>query len=677
MGELSANALWAVQDRLELVREQRDGLEGTARLDDIDVIDELLDRVERRIEEAQLTIAVLGDTNAGKSTLLNAVIEAPILPVSGVGVGTAAPTRLEYRPGPGYRAEIELLSLAELQRDCFTLLQHQQASVEPDLDLDFADSLTTIEHRLESVFGDGLARFLQSGRLDELRPVPAAASLLAAGRQLLEGGTPASIAEQLSQFLSASSSTARLVKSATVTGPFEVLTTGAAIEDLPGLNDPDAVRSAMTAAAVQRAQLVLVVVPIDVGLGRSLLHGMSTMIADLLVDGGSDRLVFVVTKLDHIGVSDARNVGAPLDATRDEVLSHSKSAAERQIRDRIDFLTRPLRYRLHQGAEAAIDAVRSSPIRFVSAHAHLRRVHPAAYPSGPLGDDGILALQETIGRLGREHVSPEELAAIEEELDGIAALVRGVITGRGAALHRRSRTAGALVAFDQQAEAAIGMFRDDLDTIASNFRHAIETASAPSLQSLEGVLAKWHGLTPKTLRAVMMNYGQFTGQGGVRHDFNADLAEHFFLAVFEPWDDLFERQLPSLVRSLQVHLNGALAAAVAPARPPRTSAVLVGRVTKLLRAERPAMRAGVVEAVKARLAGDYERLARHHGVGMKTRILDGLAEAAGARRADLRHVAIEQSMTWLDALNEEIVDLATDEVASEANKAMKLLITLD
>ena len=57
-------------------------------------IEKRLDDLEQRATDLSTSIALLGDTNAGKSTLINALMGGSVLPKSGVGVGTASMTSL-------------------------------------------------------------------------------------------------------------------------------------------------------------------------------------------------------------------------------------------------------------------------------------------------------------------------------------------------------------------------------------------------------------------------------------------------------------------------------------------------------------------------------------------------------------------------------------------------------
>ena len=120
-------SLWQT---LERISESRDRL-----LDappDDEVIDAVTEEIEKRLDDLEqrtidlsTSIALLGDTNAGKSTLINALMGGSVLPKSGVGVGTASMTSLTYHPGDVFSAEVQFATRGELTQQCMFLLDNQ------------------------------------------------------------------------------------------------------------------------------------------------------------------------------------------------------------------------------------------------------------------------------------------------------------------------------------------------------------------------------------------------------------------------------------------------------------------------------------------------------------------------------------------------------------------------
>jgi predicted GTPase len=430
-------SLWQT---LERISESRDRLLDAPSDDEVvdavtEEIEKRLDDLEQRTIDLSTSIALLGDTNAGKSTLINALMGGSVLPKSGVGVGTASMTSLTYHPGDVFSAEVQFATRGELTQQCMFLLDNQTLdAADAGVDMEFVEMLDAVGRRLGRIYGDSLAPFLASGQLAALREEPDVAAALAEGRRTIQATSAADLRMQLVDYVDSSGSSAQIVKHVAIKGPFDALRTGTTVIDLPGLNYPDAHRTAVTQTHVARADLVWIVFPIDVGVARSLIRAIQTMLPlhELLLEGRSSRLAFVVTKCDHVDVDDARKVGVDPTSDLDGFLDARRQLVERDLRDKLDLLVRPLRQQLGDVAGEAIARLQSAPIYFVSGLDHLKLTgHESGTPTFPdLDLTQVSELTHQLERIGAQRTSIDALDELTRDLDLVDASIGDLLAGQ-------------------------------------------------------------------------------------------------------------------------------------------------------------------------------------------------------------------------------------------------------
>jgi len=302
---------------------------------------------ELRKNFPEIHIGVLGTTGTGKSSLLNALLGETILPTSGSRACTAAPVQVRYNKdllSPSdqtciYKACIELLPLDVWHDELELLLDDccgDEGTVEPRKSR--GDKRAAWD-KVDQVYGSGTMKKFEgmskSDAFEKLREDARVVKLLSGGRiEIMEGpvnqaetemllGPSLDWTDELEEKHEASRDQFRdklnafvyrnpgdgdglaqnwpLVRKATIYGPWEVLSTGACLEDLPGVCDANASRAKVAEDCIQNCHQIWIVASIkravDDGIARDLLGDQFKRL--LLMDGQYGKVSFICTQTDN------------------------------------------------------------------------------------------------------------------------------------------------------------------------------------------------------------------------------------------------------------------------------------------------------------------------------------------------------------------------------------------
>ncbi|MCA9421181.1 MAG: dynamin family protein [Nitrospira sp.] len=275
----------------------------------------------------QIRIALIGSTGAGKSTLLNAILGQEVLPVGVMQPCTAFVTAVTRSTDDGYGLTIQFLTPNEWQRD----IENYVAAFEPGENEEEADDTgeakrlrDSARKRLEAVYGANLLQtndpttFLKMplpGNVQEIfssnsilvKEFQEAKEMLAHLRQLIRGDSPLW----------------PLIKQVNLRGPYECLTSGIELVDLPGLNDPNAARAEITREFLRTSPIVWVVFSMVRGLTEDIqriLHE-EKLLRTLIFSGTYKGLSLIGTKADDIDLNIADQLGLTEDCNLEELIN--------------------------------------------------------------------------------------------------------------------------------------------------------------------------------------------------------------------------------------------------------------------------------------------------------------------------------------------------------------------
>lgn len=675
--------LWAAREQ---ARELRDRFDNLAIDDDlahhIDTVQDLLDDAADLIDEQQVHVAFLGDTNAGKSTLVNAIIGHRLLPSSNSGPGTAVVTTLRYRPGPTITVQIRFATRADLRRSAQHLLDQLSIGGGDDtleLDLDLADLIDASRRRLGRIFGATLDEYLASGHVSLLREVPEAAAVLDEGERTIESTDPDEVHRALLASADAAAAMGYLVERVDITGEFAPLATGVTLVDLPGLNDPDARRTDATRRFIADADIVWVVFPLDTGLGKTTIRAAQSMLPlhRLLLNQRANAIRFVCTKTEEVGEEQARRLGIDATSSEAERVRARDAAARLDIAGKIELLARPLERRLADTAPDALAQLRGAPVHLVSAFEALDAI--STDDTGRLDRSGVPELRDELITLGAALVPPDALDAIASQLDQVGAAITAL--GTGAVLDfdtedddvpdtADSPAATTVSWFRENGDAAVERFAADLRTRAAQFVDSITAAAVNAFGDLGQLESAWAAYNPRMLHATMMRRGVLTTQGGVHIDLNAELAQSYFLAVQRPWLQFFRYDARVCVQDVHQALVDLLAEANQ-----QRGIDAVDRPYALLREAQGLARdvevdtqQAVIETVREILVPDYDALAFSNDPSARQQLVRRLLDAVATKRDALRQATVLRTRLWVDAVVEDLVAAANDDVVQHTGR---------
>ncbi|CAE6420200.1 unnamed protein product [Rhizoctonia solani] len=154
-----------------------------------------------------ITIAICGSTGAGKSSLINAMLDAHILPTSDSRACTSAIVEVRYHRHPFYSAEIEFFTRGEWVAEMEKIIEDIQSKLNPDgdhhFDPEFVAYVEAAWQKMHVVYLSLTRRTLGTKKPDEIIDSdPISASLLGTIKTI-QGKTPAEFRGKLAVFITA------------------------------------------------------------------------------------------------------------------------------------------------------------------------------------------------------------------------------------------------------------------------------------------------------------------------------------------------------------------------------------------------------------------------------------------------------------------------------------------
>lgn len=631
--------------------------------------------IARLAERPEVAIAMLGGTGAGKSTLVNALVESRLLPVSSMRACTSAITEVAHAEGP-YSATVEFIDrrswgyeLGQLEQD---LADQRAAAGEQGADLSVSRAA---EDKLKALYGESAVLYLVSLDPDDLVECEEVTRAFEAGSVVIEHDDEAAFRQEVARYLDSQHPFWPIVKRVRVRGPFEPLGDGMVLVDLPGLNDPNAAREEATKEHLRSAQFVWVVFNMKRALTRDVFEFLrrDDLLRRLFMDGRTGSLLLVGTASDDIDVdADIERFGLDEDATEPEIVRRRSEEVERVVREQLldlaGLLARDAGEPPAVAAElrAQLEAV---PVHCVSAKEYQkcrglmqRRgqvLHNPLDTRIPQLQEAASELVRTLGRAAQLDGVRHELLAVRSEMVRaveLESLRRRAEAETSAAQREEVRAAAARAStfLEQRAQRATAGYRQALATAAELLMDRLRRAHTDARAGVDDLAQGWRSVHWATLRATTRRGGVWTSRDR-RLDLPGQVAKPVLDGVAFAWVEFFGhralvavdalaqalldaaadhaerfdascRRVEALAALLDEH--GAPAVALTQQQVEARIAAMCTDVEQRLERDRRDL-AETVQAVVAEAMGPaFERAASQRGTGTWARMVEDLRRGA-------------------------------------------------
>ena len=576
-----------------------------------------------------------------------------------------------------------------------------------------------VQRKIEALYeADVVEAFYADLDVDYLRTSGHLPDLVTGSAATVRADSGAALREQLRDYVASDGRFWPLVKRTVVRGPFDALRYGATVVDLPGLNDPNPAREAVTTHVLQKTNFVWLVYNMRRALTREITDVLRErdLFRRLVLDGRYGGLTAVGTAADAIDPEvDGETFG--IDPEEELAIAAARGAESRKhVVEQLSDLVNQLEDASSDSSTHAIgERMRSQlaaiPSFSVSARDYLDLIGAQRHRQRLAPDEeatGIPELVRHIGEMSRQNGPDAHEKSIENRLQALRVEVRAA-----AAQSKNFSRSRDSVDFGKEVQSAARDARRFLDDstremladlkhgLRANddlFNERVSSAIERATSRLPGVHARWGAIHWATLRASCRADGAFHSSSGSYFDLPGDLSGLFFDTVALAWADYFGARLTALVDQALAGLMASatkyraeLAEALIPivgtdetmkeqrraietaveqlAR--RKSAELKRRLESHVSDQRAVLQDEIVAYARAALRPALRRAAAESGSGMKGRMLDILREASKATYSELGprvSLQIQEATAHLSQWVEGQVTYLKDEATSLAGE---------
>ena len=627
--------------------------------------------------ELDSPIALLGESGAGKSSLLNALLGMDLLPHNAGSAVTAAVC--EIRGGAhGYRFEAALQSREEFIRR-FSAVWNRLREAADDLRAAAAEGVTILDldeydrRLLESVTGLSAEDCASRPGLKDI--------FLPDVQDALRGDAAHTwefMADEVDQlrdiahlYLSSARPLWPLVNGVKIQGNFGVLQEGVRFVDVPGLNDPDPLRDRIARAHLERCKLVWIVLNGKRAATKEIVRYLaeSRILTKLQLDGRLGSVAVVVTHADQYDDQALiKQHRLSDDATLDELLQKHRANLRGTIHDALlkvwDETVKQASGQVEQSTVAAgREALRSIPVFSVDSQQSilLRRITKSKKAPSFESDEqtGIPELQRWIVSEFARRERDAHRHDVQRRIERLTLTIRHEFGGRKdvktALATLRGSSKGGIAQIRKDAAtflaARLAEHKTQKEVKAKSQAAVVIQAVHNAMTEADSMVQKeipdrLHGVHWSTLRAIVRRGGVFNGSTR-RWDLPEEIAALITSKVVFRWAELFEGFARSFAEELESRSSDLLAqhrqllfqairsrigvAGEESLRLPTSTGSLAfefdlaqAHLNQQLDTARRRFASSLVESLRRELKPAFDAASDESGSGMKRRIIERL-----------------------------------------------------
>jgi len=538
----------------------------------------ILAELERR---PNISVALLGSSGVGKSTLLNALVGVPILSEDDRRFCTAAVTILRYSSEPGFRARLTFSSLEQWERElnaCKNELEALQEEVGEEQDLESKELFRYYREKLRVVYGLGPEESIDFSAL--VLPEDLRSRMVKRNEPLvLKHDEVREFKAQLKEYVTSKGRYWPLIQTVEIEGSFDALRNGVELVDLPGVNDPNPAREEITRQYLRSAPHIWLIFHTRRGLTKDVRDFMfePDLLRQFLMEGKVDTLTLVGTHAESVDANEEvlREYGLDPDAPADRLIRVRNAEVVRDVSAALGEIAEAVADRAGEGVEGRQNLQKRlgrSPIFTVASkdYQKLRKITRGGNP--PVLTEPETQIPDLIHHLARLAEGQDidaHAAEIEKRLDLFIKDVQFFFRSwreqlstqgdgdrrRRDALRERCKNPKEKLRLrlNEVVETANGTFEARRELFSEKLGGAVEK----SKKQLGEVISNWNQMHWATLRATVSRDGSFVSpSSGRRYNLNEDVCRPLLDSIPFAWDDFFGAQLDKLLAVSKEKLEG-------------------------------------------------------------------------------------------------------------------------
>ncbi|CAN2186669.1 Dynamin superfamily [Candidatus Nanopelagicaceae bacterium] len=549
-----------------------------------------IESIVQEINEPQIvTIAILGEAGAGKSTLINTLLGRQFLPWSNSNVCTAAVTRVKYNANSEYKISITFESAATWQEELQGIKKELEAANSSREDDGLNHSRKTLEPdskdqraKLKALYGpDSYKEFLETLDIDVLKAGPNLQKILDNGYAEHVIQSADEVMPLLQKYLIKNGEIDEnwpLVVDVLVEGPFDALKNGCELVDLPGVADSNQARAQKTIKYIDSAKFIFIAYeakrpPSDV---IQEIFRSSRLLKDrLLLDAKESALTFIATKSDDFGVDDPKFNSLGTDPTLQQKSQYVMEQRKKALVEELESFAESVVENVtdERKAREIADAINASACFFVSSSEYTRMksenyVSSQSDKYKTLGDTGIPYVASHIDSLTLEEGPKAHYRHLWNKLLGVDDNFRLIYNGEFVKYIGRELLNDERI---EKLKTQIAQFTVDLNSATSEViydsKNRLESgvkdfflSTNVDQRAIARVLGNYSNyledLNWATLRATAVRGGWFLNSRGKEVDLIQGAAEPIIKKFLGPWVELFSTNLIDILQFLELRLDG-------------------------------------------------------------------------------------------------------------------------